>query len=230
MESAREARRRKILERGSDRMAMITAAQTRSDTPPTQQSDQARHNEVGARDHNSHSNLSRVAREETAPSIKENINSRVATTKDGIEEEQAERKANTPAASINPANQTEDKRMTGTKTINPWIFSPAEIGQAVSDTEIIRLIFVVFFSFLVIKGFISSKPMLLLLLTDLAIVAGFLILNKGEVQKHKKKKYIMPADKLGMIIEVAFLAQKVLGAIFMDSCIYAVIVICGMGI
>ncbi|KAJ3707629.1 hypothetical protein LUZ61_011334 [Rhynchospora tenuis] len=228
MESAREARRRKILERGTDRMAMITAAQTRSDTPPTQQSDQEKQHEVGARDQNSHSNLRGVAHEETAPSIKENINSRVVTTKDGIEE-QVERKTNTPATSINPPNQTEDKRMTGTKTINPWIFSPAEIGQAVSDTEVIRLIFVIFFSFLVIKGFISSKPMLLLLLTDLAIVAGFLILNKGEVQ-HKKKKYNMPADKLGMSIEVAFLAQKVLGAIFMDSCIYAVIVICGMGI
>lgn len=57
MESAREARRRKILERGSDRIALITAAQTRSENPPTQQSDQTKPDEVGARDENSGSHL-----------------------------------------------------------------------------------------------------------------------------------------------------------------------------
>lgn len=76
-----------------------------------------------------------------------------------------------------------------------------------------------------------SKPMLILLLTDIAVVAGFLILNMGEDKKNKKKKkYNMPTDKLGISIEVGFLAQKVMGAIFMDFCIYTVIIVCGMGI
>jgi hypothetical protein len=58
MESAREARRRKILERGSDRIALITASQTRSDnTPPTQQSDQSNQSQARTRDENSNSNL-----------------------------------------------------------------------------------------------------------------------------------------------------------------------------
>lgn len=158
------------------------------------------------------------------------MNSNIVTAKDGIEEVQVEKEENAPPRTINPPNPTENTRENGTKYINPWIFSPPEITQAFSDTEIIRLVFVVFFTFLVIKGFISSKPMLILLLTDIAVVAGFLFLNMGDVNKHTKKKYKMPADKLGMSIEVGFLAQKVLGAIFMDFCVYAVIVICSMGI
>ncbi|KAF3332038.1 hypothetical protein FCM35_KLT03444 [Carex littledalei] len=225
-EKAREARRRKILERGSDRIAMITASQTPSDTPPTQQSVPKKQNEMEARDKNITSNLTVAAREETAPRIKEKTISNVVKTKDGIEEVQTEREENAAPRSINTPNSTENK----SKYVNPWILSPAEIGQAFSDTEIIRLVFVIFFTFLVMKGFIMSKPMLILLLTDIAVVAGFLILNMGEDKKNKKKKYNMPTDKLGISIEVGFLAQKVLGAIFMDFCIYTVIIICGMGI
>jgi hypothetical protein len=162
--------------------------------------------------------------------IKQNINTNIVNEKDGIEEVPAEIEDNAPPRTINLPNLTENKRENGTKYINPWIFSPTEITQAFSDTEIIRLVFVVFFTFLVIKGFISSKPMLILLLTDIAVVAGSLILNKGDIKKHENKKYNMPVDKLGISIEMGFLAQKVLGAIFMDFCIYAVIVICSMGI
>jgi hypothetical protein len=58
MESAREARRRKILERGSDRIALITASQTRSDTtPPAQQSEPKKQSGATARDANFNSNL-----------------------------------------------------------------------------------------------------------------------------------------------------------------------------
>lgn len=173
-----------------------------------------------------------AAREETvpAPRIKEKTITNVVKTKDGIEEVQTEREENAAPTSINTPNSTENKSKNATKYVNPWILSPAEIGQAFLDTEIIRLVFVIFFTFLVMKGFIMSKPMLILLLTDIAVVAGFLILNMGEDKKNKKKKYNMPTDKLGISIEVGFLAQKVLGAIFMDFCIYTVIIICGMGI
>lgn len=171
-----------------------------------------------------------AAREETAPRIKEKTISNVVRTKDGIEEVQTEREESAAPTSINTPNSTENKSKNATKYVNPWILSPAEIGQAFSDTEIIRLVFVIFFTFLVMKGFIMSKPMLILLLTDIAVVAGFLILNLGEDKKNKKKKYNMPTDKLGISIEVGFLAQKVLGAIFMDFCIYTVIIICGVGI
>jgi hypothetical protein len=171
-----------------------------------------------------------AAQEEAAPLIKQNINSNFVKVKDGIQEVQAEKEENAPPRTINPPNLTDNKRENGTKYINPWIFTPAEVTQAFADTEIIRLVFVVFFTFLVMKGFISSNPMLILLLTDIAVVAGSLTLNKCDVKKHKNKKYNVPGDKLGISIEVGFLAQKVLGAIFMDFCIYTVVVICGMGV
>ncbi|KAJ3677932.1 hypothetical protein LUZ60_001735 [Juncus effusus] len=264
--SAREARRRKILERGSDRMRMITGAGSVNPPPPAGKpqgeaqpgggsgdgdGDEIRNSafidDAGIIEGNTKISLidsskDREREKETLvdnqltrnsspiPKYEDIIKSKDEITLQNTEGNKSEQEIRREEPRISP-NFAENRNYNAKSNPKWMISTPNEISQAVTNSEIIRLIFAIFFSFLVIKGFVTSKPLLILIITDITVIIGLLIANKDDKKKREKvKNYEMPVDKIGMSLEIGILAYKILGAIFMDTCIFAVIMICGLGI
>lgn len=121
--------------------------------------------------------------------------------------------------------------------------SPKQISVAVAASEMIRiycavttaiLVFLAYIGFPVlgssiIKSIILSRPLCLLLVTNISVVLVPLILdNKRLVNSSAEASGASPlgAFEFGKALEIGLMLQQCFGGLFMDCSVYSVVVVC----
>lgn len=139
------------------------------------------------------------------------------------------------------------KRHSETKT-SRRTFTPNDISSAVTASEITRVCcsvaaaILVFLSYIgtpipgsyLINNVVLSRPLYLLLVTNISIVVSYLLLakQKGVVSSGKEANgaSLLAAfgsvGQLGKALEAGLVVQHVVGALFMDCSVYSIIVVC----
>ncbi|XP_072979103.1 uncharacterized protein [Typha angustifolia] len=226
MESAREARRRRIIERGSDRLAFIigearTLPPERDENPVT----------AGCEDDTTRAVLpNQQIRTEDVARVMTNdrkdmfpisgATSEISKPHDEIvqEENPVCETSNGAASSVElfttsvadrPSDRVSETAPSRAARKNPWNFSSKQISRAISASENIRLLSAITIAFLVVllnnysvggvtaKGIIGSRPLFVLLLTDATIILGMLMLTK-RIQKRDDKKVQMKKSEIDL--------------------------------
>lgn len=87
----------------------------------------------------------------------------------------------------------------------------------------------------IIRSIILSRPLVLLLLINISIIVGPLLLDAMKMIQHEANAGSSTSDvdipdTLGSPFEWGMLLKTGLSAFFMDSCIYSVVVVCGMSL
>lgn len=246
--ATREARRRRIVERGSERLALITGRiQSLPPDPPTTRptqtpSDIAQHEDVASGsplpDRESVRELSQhhTQDETVEPLLQNNEKGRSITpravTPLGPEEE-------TPAQD----HQREQRHLN--------LLTAGQVYSAIAASEKFRICSSIVAAVLVILSYIGfpvlgfgitrniimSRPVYLLLLTNISIVLVRVILGAQGAELRMGQKRSVPnfggntlVDQLGKALESAMLLQNIFGALLMDFGIYTVVVICGLSV
>lgn len=85
------------------------------------------------------------------------------------------------------------------------------------------------------RSFISSNPLYILLLTDVTIVIGWLTVNRLRLSEKIEEEVRLKEDKdiwggAFRILEFGLVAHQTIRAIFIDFSFYAVIVVCGLSL
>ncbi|KAI3707570.1 hypothetical protein L6452_26196 [Arctium lappa] len=240
------ARRRRITERGSDRLALITGRAPNIPSPPSPTS--------AAQSHHSYTSSCPSAITHLPDQVvmsDENRDPCLKTETAGIKVQPVLRK---PGSTRKPASEPNGKRPSPKKspkselktylykTVSPNQLRPAILAS--QDTRrkcsfvagIIALLSYVGFPILrsyIIKNIILSRPLFLLLFINVTIMVGPLVLDAAKMIQHEANGGSSTADAdfpdhLGSPFEWGMLFKTSLSAFFMDSCIYSVVVVCGM--
>ncbi|KVH99873.1 uncharacterized protein LOC112520280 [Cynara cardunculus var. scolymus] len=258
------ARRRRIAERGSERLALITGrVQSISSSPLTPPVAQPHHSstapcppsisrnsdQVPTSDENTVSPLNT----ETAGDDVENDVQPVMPKCETITETYPQPSftpSNTQSFSTtltepNPPISTSNKsQKSESQTRLHETLTPNRIRPAITASQDIRKIcsvitaLLVLFSYAgfpilgsdIIKNLVLSRPLILLLLTNITIVAAPLLLEKVK-QKERRGSAIGEtgfASNLGTALEWGMLMKTGTSALFMDCSVYSVVVICGI--
>lgn len=132
------------------------------------------------------------------------------------------------------------------------IFTPSQIIYAIAVSEKTRIslsllaaILVVLsyirfpiVSSFVVKSALLSRPLYLVLMTNITIVLAHILLEKRsgadrverEVSSEGSDGGSDLADQVGMALESGFVLQNIASAVFTDSSVFAVVVICGLSL
>ncbi|KAG2291807.1 hypothetical protein Bca4012_007793 [Brassica carinata] len=248
--NSREARRRKILERGSDRLAFITGQINGVPPPPPSSLSQSHLSPetIPSRDEIP------TDRETAFTSHQENISQ--ASMLDNMDpiihqsradslqppkftESLAEASDSDPRdATIQPSPATPSVAFTPLVTI-----TPKHIGAAIDASEYARMFSSILIALLVVLshlGFsslgsiVSFRPVFLLLLTDATIVLGRILLSHhgDPPSASRRENSVMNglgiADQVGNALEMVMMMKKIMNAVSMDFSLYTVFLICGL--
>ncbi|XP_022996481.1 uncharacterized protein LOC111491715 [Cucurbita maxima] len=129
-------------------------------------------------------------------------------------------------------------------------FSLKDLSSAISESEMTRLCFSAIIAFLVVASYVGfpflgqslmrivfgSRPVYLVLLTNATVVLGRLLFakQKGSRVSDRGEGQVPPPEgqssfeQIGNVLEAGLVAQKAMGAIFMDISVFAVIVVSGL--
>ncbi|KAL4590749.1 hypothetical protein LXL04_003692 [Taraxacum kok-saghyz] len=212
------ARRRRIAEKGSDRLALITGGRAPNlHSPPSATST--------AETHHSHT--------ESCPPSLTRIPDQVLPSDENRDPEVKPTKCT--------KTQSSDLKIYLYKTVSPSQLRPAIL--ATQDTRrkcslfvgIIALLSYIGFPILgsnVIKSILLSRPLLLLLVFNVVITIGPLVLDAMRMIQHESRDGSSSAGEadLGSPFEWGILFKTGFSALFMDSCIYSVVVVCGTSV
>ncbi|KAA8521765.1 hypothetical protein F0562_012438 [Nyssa sinensis] len=131
------------------------------------------------------------------------------------------------------------------------IFSSSQISSAITASESIRFYCSVAVAILVVlsyvgfpiigslmRSIIMLRPLYLLLLTNISIVLAQLLLEKQRgferVQQEANNDPSMGeygmVEQVSKALELGLVLQNIMGALFMDSSVYAIVVICGLSL
>ncbi|KAK9130874.1 hypothetical protein Sjap_011361 [Stephania japonica] len=253
--SAREARRKKILERGSDRLALISGqihslpSSSSSSKPQLHVSSYGEKNTFGMPS----------SKPEISNESAENV---VFKSREGeANDNKIEKPASDTSSKVHPSSSSSAVPHSLKTTVNsephqpvepkfnlPKLLSVDKVSSSISASENVRVLCSVCLALLVIlshlrfpllgsriiKGIIASRPLYLLLLTDISIIFTPLFLKQGGYQKPGEESKKIPteernsqAEAIGKALEVTLILYKVFTAAFLDCSIYAVAVICG---
>uniref|UniRef100_A0A5B7BHC0 Uncharacterized protein n=1 Tax=Davidia involucrata TaxID=16924 RepID=A0A5B7BHC0_DAVIN len=280
--SGREARKRKIVERGSDRMALITGriqtlASPSSSQPPHllshTQSSPARSFQDQFPQPPNPIDVGPKGEDDTSdPSLKHDIGdgfSRGNAFDFGSRVEPQLRKCETNVEAIRaPAeeimNELQPSPVTARVPKAPVdmelvseacgghlnLFTPREINSCIMATEATRVFCSITIALLVVlsyinlprnivksKSVIASRPLYILLITDVTIVLARLLLERRRGFEKAKED-----EKIGLkedghnwagavkVLEMGLVFYQTVRAIFIDFSFYAVVVICGLSL
>uniref|UniRef100_A0A0D9V842 Uncharacterized protein n=1 Tax=Leersia perrieri TaxID=77586 RepID=A0A0D9V842_9ORYZ len=140
----------------------------------------------------------------------------------------------------NRSNQSDDAGWSIEALKENLNFTPHEITQAISATEYNRFLVSIIIAFLVVlsnwgldiggtitRVLVCTRPLLLLIIMDIAIVFTLLMENKDPNARGRPAgSNLGSADSLGQMLEIGLLLQKALTAVLMDCSVCAVIMIC----
>lgn len=279
--ASREARRRRIVDRGSDRLALITGRietlpsssssltePDHSHTPTCPPSISYNHNlpidSEGVDDNTSNSLL--PLHESVSKSG--DINADVC----GIGDQPVLQKFGTNNEASRATSWEVESRSQSSQVLSPVqespvfssdiecrlephghharFFTPKQISSAVKATESTRtysslgVAILVVLSFVgfpilgrhVVKSVVFFRPLYLVLIIDVSIVLSWLLLDK---QQRGLERTGQVANKVssgggyvlaGKALEFGLVLQKIMGALFMDCSVYAIVLICGLSV
>ncbi|KAH6774248.1 hypothetical protein C2S52_002795 [Perilla frutescens var. hirtella] len=252
--AAREARRRRILERGSDRLALITG-QIQS-LPPDPEPDQSRPStcspgQIPAPDLSQHedaasteeSGKERLQQHAVSDNTVEPPPPRDSQNGDNI---QSRSMAVHDIKEESPQISSSSSMQRPAQDHQRSLFTTGKIRSSIAASENIRMSCSVAAALLVIAsymgfpitGFLNTfKPVYLLLLTNITIVLGWVILGAQGMELTTGRRRRAPtadgnalADQLGEALELGLLMHKIFGALFMDFSIYAVVLVFGLSL
>ncbi|XP_042971022.1 uncharacterized protein LOC122303335 isoform X1 [Carya illinoinensis] len=273
-----EERRRRILERGSDRMSLITGRiKTLPTSPPPSQSmissssdppHQHDHEDNGSNHH--HLRPGAVAKDYASDDTllkNESTDEDSSGNKFGMGS-QGEPQLNKGTTSIE-AQEIQTPLDNGVKTIvqktsterdqlpkprrhQPRLFTSKRIHSCIVASENTRVICSLIIAFLVVfsyvdyplfgrnivnsKSIVASRPLYILLLTDVSIVFARVYLEKRrEFDEAEEERVVLQEDgqnweKAEKVLERGLVAYQAIRAIFIDCSVYAVVVICGLSL
>lgn len=135
----------------------------------------------------------------------------------------------------------------------PKLFTSRGINSCIIACESTRVISAVIIAFLVVLSYVdfplfgrnivksesvvASRPLYILLLTDVTIVLARLYLEKRRDSDDAEEERIVPREDHGhnwekaeKILERGLVAYQIVRAIFIDCSVYAVVVICGLSL
>ncbi|KAM7459410.1 hypothetical protein LguiA_036404 [Lonicera macranthoides] len=132
------------------------------------------------------------------------------------------------------------------------IFTPSQIIYAIAVSEKTRICFSLLAAILVVLSYIGFpivssfvvksvlllRPLSLVLMTNITIVLAHILLEKWsgpdrverEVSGEGSDGGSDLADQVGMALESGFVLQNIASAVFTDSSVFAVVVICGLSL
>ncbi|KAI3695754.1 hypothetical protein L1987_78754 [Smallanthus sonchifolius] len=217
---ASDARRRRIAEKGSDRLALITGG--RAPNPPTSAEAQSLHSSSNASCPPSltDEDLSEIGGSKVQPVLRKSESSKMESN-----------------VSPNKLKHDETMKIYLYKTVSPNQLQPAILAS--QDTRrkcsffagIVAVLSYAGFPILgsyIIRSIILSRPLVLLLFINVSITVGPLVLDAMKLiqQELNSTSQETEMDNLGSPFEWGMLFKTVLHAFFMDSCIYSVVVVC----
>ncbi|KAM0053564.1 hypothetical protein Hdeb2414_s0007g00260941 [Helianthus debilis subsp. tardiflorus] len=246
---AAAARRRRIAEKGAERLALITgrvqsiSSSSPSLPPPVAQSEPSSTPPCPT----SVSDQLPISDENTDPLLNtetagDDVVSDVIDNSETITETSAQTSSKPETLTeqtplISTSNKSKNP-VSQTQTRHHKTFSPKQLRPAITASENIRIICSITVALLVIladagfpildrmKSIILFRPLLLLLVTNVTIVAAHFLLQKV---KHRSTGDAGFADHIGMALEWGLLVKTGSSALFMDCSVYSVVLICGMG-
>ncbi|XP_022131304.1 uncharacterized protein LOC111004568 [Momordica charantia] len=280
----RESRRRRILERGSDRLALITGQIQSLPSPSPSPSPYA-----GTEDSSTQPLISdrqdlqpRISDQHTVSDEKGKLVGSTLQHKDPQIDARSSAYHGTSSAPLSSKHKAVETAVASTQEdvgkapprlarsegqnsslstlgrdqcYNPKLppvtsFSLNELSSAISESEMTRLCFSATIAFLVVASYVGfpflgqsltrigfgSRPLYLLLLTNVTVVLGRLLFTKkkGFRGPHRGDGQVTPLvgqssiEQIGKVLEAGLLVQKAMGAIFMDCSVFAVIVVSGL--
>lgn len=243
--TAREARRRRIHERGSDRLALITGQIQSLPPDPDPYQSRASPGQSPAPDFSQHEDAAsnpmlpneepgkeRVAPDETVEPVPHTSQNGGDISSRSVSQ--------IPSSMQKPALDHHHREQTQRS-----LFTAGQIRSAVAASENTRMYCSVATAVLVIasfmgfpvSGIIILRPVYLLLLTNITIVLGRAILGERGMESRAGRRRSAPtvggnglADQLGKALELGLLMQKIIGALFMDFSIYTVVLVSGLSL
>lgn len=138
------------------------------------------------------------------------------------------------------------------RTQQPKLFTSRGINSCIIASERTRLISALIIAFLVVLSYVdyplfgrnivksgsvvASRPLYILLLTDLTIVLARLYLEKGRDSDEADEERVVPREDghnwgtAEKILERGLVVYQIFRAIFIDCSVYAVVLICGLSL
>lgn len=254
--NSREARRRKILERGSDRLAFITGQINGVHPPPSSDPTSLTQPHLRASDSSPETIPPRdqipTDRETAFTSHQENISEasmRIIHQTRADSLKYTETLAEAGETRVQPAHATPSVVDLGaSQAFTPLVsivntITPKHIGAAIDASEYPRMFSSLLIALLIVLshlGFsslgsiVSFRPVFLLLLTDATIVLGRVLLSRhGDPSSASRRENSVMngqgiADQVGNALEMVMMMKKIMNAVSMDFSLYAVFLICGL--
>ncbi|KAL3645902.1 hypothetical protein CASFOL_011082 [Castilleja foliolosa] len=242
---SREARRRRIVERGADRLALITG-QIQSLPPDPIQPPSTACPPVPADDIAQHENIASNPDQESVP---HNI---LDEKKEPLPKLIEKNKIFSLGVSENPRISEEHIAQNPAQVhqieyTHRDLFTPGQISAAITASENIRMgcsvaaAILVILSFAgfpilgggIIRSVLISNPLYMLLLTNISVVVGRLVLGRqgaGRTSNVAKFSGNGLVDQMGKALELGLLLQKISGAMFIDFGVYAIVLVCGLSL
>jgi hypothetical protein len=250
----KDARRRRLKERGTDRLALITGKIQTLPSPSPSTGGEYHHSHTASCppiipddfDQISSVSDSSETRDCHPPLPKHNSNPEGAFTRSKTEVYRASDNSEPDDKIIYPTVSTPTPQQKFHNPTNNKIFTTNQIIYAIAVSEITRIYFALFTAILVVLSYVGfpivssllvfSKPVYLVLLTNMTIVLARIVLHKQSGVVYREEREVGSdggsdlAGQVGMALESGFLLQNIFGAIFMDTSVYAVVVISGISL
>ncbi|KAK4401168.1 hypothetical protein Sango_1222900 [Sesamum angolense] len=254
--ATREARRRRIVERGSERLALITGRiqSLPPDPPPLAPLKPlpillSMMMQPGSSlpDHESVRELSQHhTQDETVEPLLQNSEKGRSITPRSVTPLGPEEELSQISSSIQTPAQDRQREHRHRN-----LLTAGQVYSAIAASEKIRMCSSIAAAMLVIlsyvgfpvlgfgitRNIIMSRPVYLLLLTNISIVLARVIFGAQGAELRMGQKRNVPnfggntvVDQLGKALELALLLQNIFGALLMDFGIYAVVLICGLSV
>ncbi|PRQ27460.1 hypothetical protein RchiOBHm_Chr6g0305551 [Rosa chinensis] len=246
--NSREARRRRILERGSDRLALITGriqtlpSSSSSPDPQTQFEDTTTNPSSPPPTSDVQDQIAELPSE-----IEENESDSTLPRSQSDTNTEALRAIDTQVQQLLSSLTAQNAPPPPSQNQRRPLFTASGVSSAIAETERTRLLFSVAVAMLVVlvhlgfplmgtsnivKTLLGFRPLYLVLLTNVTFVLARILGKQraserpGEIRTSAEG--IEWVAQLGRAVEIGLVAQKVLDALFMDCAVYAIIVVCGL--
>lgn len=255
--NGREARRRRIVERGADRLALITgriqtlppeshlfepSPSLPSDVPQASEDDKASSFENSH--HDSPAESDKIGTSEAASMLP-----KLETSREVLKDFDKEEDILVPSSCAPLISHEND--LTELRLRHGKIFTPKQINSAIAATENTRIYFslavaiVVALSYAgfpilgntIVKNIIHYRPLYLVLITDISIVLKKLVLEGRHVQRSEREINEVPsvggygpAEQLGRALGLGLCFKNITNAMFMDFSIYAIVLVCALAV
>ncbi|XP_031250244.1 uncharacterized protein LOC116108095 [Pistacia vera] len=267
--NSREERRRKIMARGSDRLALITGKSPSlpSDHDPPNQSSpltlSSDHHpnplkDAGSLDASGFTLLKRdtgvkVSGENRYDEIVNQIEHQHDTSKEASAVEDMTKSEPWPATLIAETPLNDTQPVPKPSRINQLnLFSCKQVNSCIIASQNTRSFCALIIALLVVlsyidypyfgmnivrsEGIVASRPLYILLLTDVTIVLAQLYLEERTHSEEAEKEKVIPQEEKHNLIQAIQIMEKGLvvyqsiWAVFIDFSIYVVVVVCGLSL